>query len=162
MIAEHTPATAAAANTLFVRMLVLPMPLATAATRGYQSGVPARSSGQCCDGASPLDADRAGDTFFVHIDLPGVDPSTIDATVDRKVLTVRAEGTRPQAEDVQRVVTERPTGTVTRRLQRGDSLDTERLEAEYDAGMLTLRIPVAERARPSKIEIVSRPELANT
>jgi len=56
----------------------------------------------------------------------------------------------------------RPTGTVTRRLQRGDSLNTERLEAEYDAGVLTLRIPVAERARPSKIEIVSRPELADT
>lgn len=111
--------------------------------------------------AAPLDAYRAGDVFFVHIDLPGVDPSTIDATVDRNVLTVRAERATTRPEGAQRVVSERPTGTVTRRLLLGDTLDTERLDAEYDAGVLTLRIPVAERAKPRKIEIVSRRELAN-
>ncbi|GIJ44218.1 hypothetical protein Val02_11040 [Virgisporangium aliadipatigenens] len=110
--------------------------------------------------AAPLDAYRAGDVFFVHIDLPGVDPATIDATVDRKVLTVRAERTRTLPEGAERFLTERPSGTVTRRLLLGDSLDTERLDAEYDAGVLTLRIPVAERAKPRKIEI-GRRELAN-
>ncbi|MER7278958.1 Hsp20/alpha crystallin family protein [Dactylosporangium sp. NPDC000244] len=100
-----------------------------------------------------LDAYRDGDTFFVEIDLPGVDPATIDATVDRNVLTVRAERTRTEREGVRRVITERPTGTVTRRLVLGDSLDTERLEASYDAGVLTLSIPVTERAKPRRIEI---------
>ncbi|MEU7868680.1 Hsp20/alpha crystallin family protein [Dactylosporangium sp. NPDC049140] len=103
--------------------------------------------------AAPLDAYRDGDTFFVEIDLPGVDPATIDATVDRNVLTVRAERTRTEREGVRRVIAERPTGTVTRRLVLGDSLDTERLEAAYDAGVLTLSIPVAEQAKPRKIEI---------
>jgi HSP20 family protein len=111
--------------------------------------------------AAPLDAYRAGDVFFVHIDLPGVDPETIDATVDRNVLTVRAVRNRTLPEGAERVLAERPTGTVTRRLLLGDSLDTERLEAEYDAGVLTLRIPVAERAKPRKIEIARRRELAN-
>lgn len=104
-------------------------------------------------GAAPLDAYRDGDTFYVEIDLPGVDPATIDATVDRNVLTVRAERTRPQREGVRPVITERATGTVTRRLVLGDSLDTDRLAATYDAGVLTLSIPVAEKARPRKIEI---------
>ena len=103
--------------------------------------------------AAPLDAYRAGDTFYVEIDLPGVDPATIDATVDRNVLTVRAERTRTEREGVRRVITERATGAVTRRLVLGDSLDTDRLEASYDAGVLTLSIPVAEKARPRKIEI---------
>ncbi|WP_433208212.1 Hsp20/alpha crystallin family protein [Dactylosporangium sp. CS-047395] len=103
--------------------------------------------------AAPLDAYRDGDTFFVEIDLPGVDPASIDATVDRNVLTVSAERTRVEREGVRRVISERPSGTVTRRLVLGDSLDTERLEASYDAGVLTLRIPVAEKAQPRKIEI---------
>jgi HSP20 family protein len=111
--------------------------------------------------AAPLDAYRDGDTFFVEIDLPGVDPATIDATVDRNVLTVRAERTRTEREGVRRVISERPTGTVTRRLVLGDSLDTDRLEASYDAGVLTLSIPVAEKAKPRKIEIgVAQRELA--
>jgi HSP20 family protein len=104
---------------------------------------------------APLDAYRDGDTFFVQIDLPGVDPATIDATVDRNVLTVTAERTRAEREGVRRIITERPTGTVTRRLVLGDSLDTDRLEASYDAGVLTLSIPVTEKAKPRKIEIAT-------
>jgi HSP20 family protein len=104
-------------------------------------------------GGAPLDAYRHGDTFFVEIDLPGVDPASIDATVDGNVLTVRAERTRTQPEGVRRIISERPTGTVTRRLVLGDALDTDRLEASYDAGVLTLSVPVAEKARPRKIEI---------
>ncbi|MET7397082.1 Hsp20/alpha crystallin family protein [Dactylosporangium sp. NPDC005572] len=102
---------------------------------------------------APLDAYRDGDTFYVEIDLPGVDPATIDATVDRNVLTVRAERTRAQRDGLRRVITERPTGTVTRRLVLGESLDTEHLAANYDNGVLTLSIPVAEKSRPRKIEI---------
>jgi HSP20 family protein len=101
---------------------------------------------------APLDAYRDGDTFFVEIDLPGVDPASIDATVDRNVLTVRAERTA-RREGVRPVITERATGTVTRRLVLGESLDTERLAASYDAGVLTLSIPVVEKAKPRKIEI---------
>ncbi|GAA3288436.1 MULTISPECIES: Hsp20/alpha crystallin family protein [Dactylosporangium] len=112
--------------------------------------------------SAPLDAYRDGDTFFVEIDLPGVDPASIDATVDRNVLTVRAERARVEREGVRRVISERPAGTVTRRLVLGDSLDTDRLEASYDAGVLTLSIPVAEQAKPRKIEIgVAQRELAN-
>jgi HSP20 family protein len=113
----------------------------------FFGGSPVRTAG------APLDAYRDGDTFFVEIDLPGVDPASIDATVDRNVLTVRAERARVRRDGVRAVITERPTGTVTRRLVLGDSLDTERLEARYDAGVLTLSIPVAEQAKPRKIEI---------
>jgi HSP20 family protein len=102
-----------------------------------------------------LDAYRDGDTFFIDIDLPGVDPASIDVTVDRKVLTIRAERTREQREGVRYVIAERPTGTTTRQVFLSDSLDTDRLEAKYDNGVLTLSIPVTEQAKPRKVEITS-------
>lgn len=100
-----------------------------------------------------LDAYRDGDVFVVDVDLPGVDPAGIDVTVDRKVLTVRAERRRPAREGVQYLLEERPVGTVTRQLFLSDTLDTDRLEAAYDAGVLTLRIPVTERAKPRRIGV---------
>jgi HSP20 family protein len=102
-----------------------------------------------------LDAYRDGDTFYIDIDLPGVDPASIDVTVDRNVLTVRAERRRTERDGIERLVSERPMGTVTRRLVLADSLDTDRLEASYDNGVLTLRIPVTERAKPRKVEVVA-------
>jgi HSP20 family protein len=102
-----------------------------------------------------LDAYRDGDNFYIDIDLPGVDPASIDVTVDRNVLTVRAERRRAERGGIERVVSERPMGTVTRRLVLADTLDTDRLEASYDNGVLTLRIPIAERAKPRRVEIVS-------
>ncbi len=102
---------------------------------------------------APLDAYRDGDLITVEIDLPGVDPAGIDVTVDRNVLTVRAERVRPAREGVRRLVAERATGTVTRRLVLADTLDTDRLTAGYDNGVLTLTVPVAEKAKPRKIEI---------
>jgi HSP20 family protein len=102
-----------------------------------------------------LDAYRDGDTFYIDIDLPGVDPASIDVTVDRNVLTVRAERRRTERDGIERLVSERPMGTVTRRLVLADTLDTDRLEASYDNGVLTLRIPVAERAKPRKVEVVA-------
>ncbi|MEU5522305.1 Hsp20/alpha crystallin family protein [Streptomyces sp. NPDC047860] len=103
--------------------------------------------------AMPMDAYRSGDDFFVHFDLPGINPETIELDVERNVLTVRAERRSPAPEGAETVVAERPTGTFTRQLFLGDTLDTDRIDASYDAGVLTVRIPVAEQAKPRRIEI---------
>jgi HSP20 family protein len=100
-----------------------------------------------------LDAYRLDDTFHIDIDLPGVDPAGIDITVDRKVLTVRAERRRVEGENVQYVVTERPVGPVSRQVFLSETLDTDRLDARYENGVLTLSIPVREKAAPRKIEV---------
>jgi HSP20 family protein len=104
----------------------------------------------------PMDAYRAGDQFVVTFDLPGVDPAAIELDVERNVLTVKAER-RPAALDdnVEMQVAERPTGVFSRQLFLGDTLDAERIEAGYEAGVLTLRIPIAERAKPRKISITN-------
>ena len=103
----------------------------------------------------PMDAWRAGDEFVVEFDLPGVDPGSVDLDVERNVLTVRAE--RPPLNgDHELLAAERPRGVFSRQLILGDNLDTERVQASYASGVLTLRIPVAEKAKPRKIEI-SRP-----
>ena len=105
--------------------------------------------------AMPMDAWREGDEFVVELDLPGVDPSTIDLDVERNVLTVGAER-KSRVEDRQDVVAaERRAGTFSRQLILGDTLDTEAVTANYDAGVLTLRIPIREQAKPRKIEINS-------
>ena len=89
----------------------------------------------------------------MHFDLPGVDPGSIDVTVERNVLSVRAERRLPRQPGDEFVVAERPQGSFTRQLFLGETLDPDRLEASYDQGVLTLTIPVAERAKPRKIEI---------
>ena len=101
----------------------------------------------------PMDAYRHGEQFVVHFDLPGVDPSSIDLDVERNVLTVKAERTPTYGEDVELQVAERPRGVFTRQLFLGDTLDADHVEAHYDAGVLTLRLPIAEKAKPRKIEI---------
>ncbi|MEU0333126.1 Hsp20/alpha crystallin family protein [Streptomyces sp. NPDC006193] len=103
--------------------------------------------------AMPMDAYRSGDEFLVHFDLPGIDPETIELDVERNVLNVRAERRSPAPEDAEMLVAERPTGTFTRQLFLGETLDTDRIDASYDAGVLTLRIPVAEQAKPRRIQI---------
>ena len=103
--------------------------------------------------AMPMDAYRAGEQFVVHFDLPGVDPASIDLDVERNVLTVKAERTPTYGDDVDLQVAERPRGVFSRQLFLGDTLDTDHVEARYDAGVLTLRIPIAEKAKPRKIEI---------
>jgi HSP20 family protein len=104
--------------------------------------------------AMPMDAYRAGDQFVVAFDLPGVDPDAIELDVERNVLTVKAER-RPVAtgEHVEMQVAERPLGVFSRQLFLGDTLDTDHIDAGYDAGVLTLRIPIAEKAKPRKISI---------
>jgi HSP20 family protein len=101
----------------------------------------------------PLDAYRAGEDFVVHFDLPGVDPESIDLDVERNVLTVQADRRWPGPDDAERIVAERPTGKFSRQLFLGDTLDAERISASYEAGVLTLRVPVAEEAKPRKIQI---------
>jgi len=103
--------------------------------------------------AMPIDAYRDGDEFLVHLDLPGVAPETIDLDIERNVLTVTAERRPPARENVQMLVAERPAGTFSRQLFLGDTLDTERVDARYEAGVLTLRIPIAEQAKPRKIAV---------
>jgi len=100
-----------------------------------------------------VDAERDGDWFYVHFDLPGVDADKIDLTVERNVLSVRAERQRQQAQGVDRIIAERPMGTFTRQLCLGDTLDADKLEASYDNGVLTLRIPVSEQAKPRRISV---------
>ena len=101
----------------------------------------------------PLDAYRRGDTFILQFDLPGVDASTIDLTVERNVLTVKGERrfSRQQGDEI--VAAERPQGVFTRQLFLGDTLDGESISATYRDGVLELHIPIAERAKPRKIEI---------
>jgi HSP20 family protein len=103
--------------------------------------------------AMPMDAYRRNGDFVVHFDLPGVDPSSIDLTVEKNVLTVTAERHFAKAEGDEITVTERPQGRFSRQLFLGDSLDADRITANYDQGVLTLHIPVAERAKPRKVEI---------
>ncbi len=100
----------------------------------------------------PMDAWREGDTFHVEFDLPGVDPGSIDLDVERNVVTVRAERS-VRASDVELIAAERPRGVFSRQLVLGDNLDTDHINADYDGGVLKLTIPVAERAKPRKIEI---------
>ncbi|MEU6682877.1 Hsp20/alpha crystallin family protein [Streptomyces sp. NPDC046832] len=102
---------------------------------------------------TPLDAWREGDTFFVELDLPGVDTESIDLDVERNVLTVKAERKPAYGENTETVVTERPVGTFSRQLFLGETLDVDKIEASYEAGVLKLRIPVAEQAKPRKITI---------
>jgi len=101
----------------------------------------------------PMDAYRRGDRFLIHLDLPGVDADAIELTVEQNVLTVRAERRFEPEEGDDPVVSERPQGTFTRQLLLGESLDTDRLEADYDQGVLTLRIPVAEQAKPRRVQV---------
>jgi HSP20 family protein len=106
--------------------------------------------------AMPMDAWRSGETFVVAFDLPGVDPDAIELDVERNVLTVKAERRPAAARDqVEMQVAERPLGVFSRQLFLGDTLDSDAITAEYEAGVLTLRIPVAEKAKPRKITITA-------
>jgi HSP20 family protein len=107
----------------------------------------------------PMDAYRDGDQYVVAFDLPGVSPDAIDLDVERNVLTVKAER-RPAelAEGAELQVSERPLGVFSRQLFLGDTLDADRIEAHYEAGVLFLRIPIVEEAKPRKIEITTGAE----
>jgi HSP20 family protein len=101
----------------------------------------------------PMDAYRRGDTFFVHLDLPGVDPSSIDITVEGGVLSIGAERRFEQKEEDEIIVSERPQGRFSRDLRVGTAIDVDRIGAEYESGVLTLSLPVSERAKPRTIQV---------
>jgi HSP20 family protein len=112
----------------------------------YVSGTPARPA------VMPMDAWREGDEFVVEFDLPGVAEDSLDLDVEHNVVTVRAE--RPRVNpDREMLASERQRGVFSRQLVLGENLDTEQIDASYQDGVLRLRIPVAERAQPRKIEI---------
>ncbi len=105
--------------------------------------------------AMPMDAYRKGDEFVVHFDLPGVDPEKIDLTIEQNVLTVKAERPPVATEGAELLMAERLTGTFTRQLFLGETLDVDKIEADYVAGVLTLKIPVHEMAKPRKLAVSS-------
>src|SRR5579859_396819 len=99
----------------------------------------------------PLDAWRENNEFVVCFDLPGVSLDAIDVDIERNVLTVKAERRPTSVDDAKMEVSERPLGVFSRQLFLGDTLDADNIKADYDAGVLTLRIPVAEKAKPRKV-----------
>jgi HSP20 family protein len=103
--------------------------------------------------ALPMDAYRRGEQFVVELDLPGVEPASIDLTVEQNVLTVRAERRFEPQHDDEVVVAERPHGTYTRQILLGDTLDSENMQANCEHGVLRLTIPVAETAKPRRVQI---------
>lgn len=102
-----------------------------------------------------MDAYRHGDSFVVHLDLPGVDPASIDVSTEQNVLTISAERHWEAVEGDEVVANERRQGTFIRQLFLGNALDANEIHATYDNGVLTLTIPVAEKAKPRKIEVAS-------
>lgn len=104
--------------------------------------------------AMPMDLYRDGDVYYVNIDLPGVDANSIDIDVEDRTLTIRAERKlAPTGEDHEWLTRERPTGTFARQLTLGSGLASDRIEASYTDGVLTLSIPVSEAAKPRKISV---------
>ena len=106
--------------------------------------------------AMPMDAWREDQNFVVAFDLPGVNPESIDLDVERNVLTVKAERPDPVGKDTELIASERPRGVFSRQLILGDTLDVENVKASYDGGVLTLRVPVTEKAKPRRIEIETK------
>jgi HSP20 family protein len=104
----------------------------------------------------PMDAWQEDQEFVVVFDLPGVNLDSVDLDVERNVLAVRAERPDPAGKDTELIAAERPRGVFSRQLILGDTLDTANVKATYDGGVLTLRIPVTEKAKPRKIEIETK------
>jgi HSP20 family protein len=101
----------------------------------------------------PMDIIRRKDEVLIRFDLPGVDAESIDATVDRDVLSVSAKRTQESGEDEKLITRERVTGSFTRRVYLGDTLDSEKIEAAYADGVLSVRLPLLAKAQPRKVEI---------
>lgn len=100
----------------------------------------------------PMDAWREGEEFVVEFDMPGINPDSLDIDIERNVVTVRAE--RPAVDpNREMLAAERSRGVFSRQLVLGENLDTDRIEASYSEGVLSLRIPVAEKAKPRKISV---------
>jgi HSP20 family protein len=101
----------------------------------------------------PMDAYRRGDNFYMHFDLPGVDPSSIDLTIEQNTLTVKAERHWTPQESDEVLISERPQGSFSRQVFLGQGLDTDKVHANYERGVLSLEIPVSESVKPRRVEI---------
>ena len=101
----------------------------------------------------PVDLYREADRYVLNADLPGIDPGTVDVDVDGQLLTIRAQRTADARGDVKWLAQERPHGTYLRQFSVGEGIDSEQITAHYDNGVLSLLIPVSERAKPRKIEV---------
>jgi len=101
----------------------------------------------------PMDLYRSGDHYVLHADLPGIDPGSVDVSVDNGTLTIRAERSGRTEESVEWLASERFTGSYMRQLSLGDGVDAERIAATYENGVLTVSIPLAEKAKPRRIQI---------
>src|ERR1700759_1458415 len=112
-------------------------------------GTPARPA------AMPMDAWRHGDSFYICLDLPGIDPASIDLIVEQNVLTVRADRAPVKADGTQMIGAKRPSGPFPRQVFLGETLDADNIAADYAAGVLTLTIPVREQAKPRTIQVTS-------
>ncbi|MEU8080922.1 Hsp20/alpha crystallin family protein [Catellatospora citrea] len=108
----------------------------------------------------PMDCLRTGDTFVVRFDMPGIDTDSLDVSAENGTLTVRGERHRNDPDDASYLVSERPAGSYSRQLVLGDGLDVEAIRADYRDGVLTLTIPVAERAKPRRIEVTRNRDAA--
>jgi HSP20 family protein len=106
----------------------------------------------------PMDLFRSGDHYVLNADLPGVDPGSIDVSVDNGTLTVQAHRSARSDDDVQWLASERFTGSYMRQISLGEGIDAEAISASYDKGVLTVTLPVAEKARPRRIEVASHDE----
>ena len=102
-----------------------------------------------------MDLYRSGDHYVLHADLPGVDPDSVDVSVDGGILTVTAQRSERTDLDVQWLTSERFTGSYMRRLSLGQDIDADHIAATYQNGVLTVTLPVAARAEPRHIEITS-------
>jgi HSP20 family protein len=109
-----------------------------------------------------MDAYRQDDHLVLQLDLPGVDPASVDVTFENGTLTIKAERRSAVGEDSKVLVSERPQGTFTRRFSLGENLDGERTEARYDNGVLSLTVPVAEQSKPRKVEVVTASQAPQT
>jgi HSP20 family protein len=111
----------------------------------------------------PIDVYRTGEELVALLDLPGIDPETIELTVDKRVLTVSAERSEAFGEGSETLVSERPTGWFVRRVRLGDGLDLDRVQAGYDNGVLRISVPLVEKAKPRRIQVtVSTPATSIT
>jgi HSP20 family protein len=101
----------------------------------------------------PMDLYRSGDHYVLHADLPGIDPGSVDVSVENNVLTLKAERSERTEDGVQWIASERFAGTYLRQISLGEGIDTDRITATYANGVLTVTLPVAEKAKPRKVEI---------
>ncbi len=103
----------------------------------------------------PVDLFRDGDQYVLSADLPGIDPASVDLDVDGQLLTIRADRMAPASENVKWIAHERPYGSYMRQFTLGDGVDLENITANYEHGVLSVIIPVAERAKPRKIQVAA-------